>query len=119
MSVFIPRPKASHNTVMPGTSGIFWTIPPYSRIGSGCDVTTIDLSGARTATAMNVRPRIITPSRTAWPPYEIFAVRLGGLEGLVTAEAVIGLRVSSSWRVAGAVETARPGPRYRGGAAHP
>ena len=54
--------------VMPRTSGIFWTMPPYRCFGNASDVTTMLLSGARTATAMNVRPRIITPSRTAWPP---------------------------------------------------
>ncbi len=50
-------------------------MPPYRCFGSASEVTTIDLSGARTATAMNVRPRIMTPSRTAWPPYEILGVR--------------------------------------------
>src|SRR5438270_12662880 len=49
--------------------------PPYRWCGSFSDRTTICLSGARTATAMWVRPRIMTPSRTAWPPYETLGVR--------------------------------------------
>ena len=35
---------------------------------SGNDVTSISPSGLRTATAHVETPRIITPSRTAWPP---------------------------------------------------
>ncbi len=65
ISAFIPRPSASHSMVTPRTSGIFWMIPPYRCFGSRSDVTTMRLSGARTATAMKARPRIITPSSTA------------------------------------------------------
>jgi hypothetical protein len=50
------------------------------------------LSGARTATDIHVRPRIITPSRTAWPPYEIFGVRRLRSEGLTTAGALIRMK---------------------------
>jgi hypothetical protein len=34
----------------------------------GCDSRWIDSSGRRTASAQTCRPRIITPSMTAWPP---------------------------------------------------
>jgi hypothetical protein len=40
-------------------------MPPYRCLGNGRDCTLIVESGARTATDMKVRPRIITPSRTA------------------------------------------------------
>src|SRR5438132_5492054 len=79
ISAFMPRPSASQSMVIPRTSGIFWMTPPYRCFGNDSEVTTMDLSGARTATDMNVRPRIMTPSRTAWPPYEIFGVRRVGV----------------------------------------
>src|SRR5262252_2609733 len=60
-------------------------IPPYRCLGSGFDWSLMVVSGARTATAMYVRPRIMTPSSTACPPYEIFGVRLCELPGASTA----------------------------------
>ena len=65
---FMPRPSASQSATKPRSTGSFITGCLYIAAFNGSSWTIIEPSGARTATAMYLCPRIITPSITACPP---------------------------------------------------
>src|SRR5947209_1208938 len=68
---------------------------------SGNDCTSTWPSGLRTATAQLEIPRIITPSRTAWPPTG--ASRVASSGGACTRE-------PTRWRLGARGRTAAPAP---------
>ena len=69
MSMRVPMTSVSYSRNMPRRNGILISFrSAESAAGSGSDIVTISPDGGRTLMATVVRPRIITPSISAWPP---------------------------------------------------
>ena len=68
ISIRVPMTRASYSTSTPRASGIFAHLPRDMARGSGSLYVTISPDGGRTLIATVARPRIITPSMSAWPP---------------------------------------------------
>ncbi len=68
MSIRVPSTSVSYRTKKPRTKGTFSQRPRCSAPGSGSDSVTTSPEGGRTLMATVVRPRIMTPSISAWPP---------------------------------------------------
>src|SRR3954471_1422488 len=76
---------------------------------SGSELTWISPSGLRTATAQVETPRIITPSRTAWPPTGASRLATGRPSGM-RASASCGRPFSSGARSVGTSRSCTPSP---------
>ncbi len=63
-----PIPSACPSEMTPRTNGLPRNGWRFTRELTSCDSTWMSPVGFRTATAHTSRPRIITPSTTAWPP---------------------------------------------------
>jgi hypothetical protein len=68
----MPIASDSPSTTQPRTNGHLNHACRWASDGSGKLSTEMELSGRRHATDHLDGPRIITPSRTAWPPIEGF-----------------------------------------------